>query len=296
MKVFLSWSGDRAKAVAVALDEWLPLVIQSLKPFISTNIPKGARGLDVIGGELEDTRIGIVCVTPEGKNSPWLIFEAGALSKTRTATHVCTYLIGMKNTELEPPLGQFQWTQAEKDDTFKLMTTINNAQGDTALKDAPLRTVFDRFWPDLNLKIQAAIAIPTAVAPPRRPEREILEEILSVVREQQTSASREAARAAFLRGAEPGISNLARFLTTTSSSGPERTPAMTDILLAIQAIEAANTKEEVALRFARTALKDAAAREREAAGGATATAADRSRAVPEAPPALKPARDKEDQD
>ncbi len=182
MKVFLSWSGERAKLVAEALAEWLPCVIQALKPFVSTNIPKGQRSLEVIAGELEETRIGIVCVTPEEKRAPWILFEAGALSKTRTATFVCTYLIGMGNADLEPPLGQFQWTRAEKGDTFKLLQTINGALGDSKLTDAQLQLMFEKFWPDLDAKIRALPAPLTPRDETRRKPEDLLPEILETVR------------------------------------------------------------------------------------------------------------------
>ena len=35
MKVFISWSGTRSKALAVALKEWLPLILQYAKPWVS---------------------------------------------------------------------------------------------------------------------------------------------------------------------------------------------------------------------------------------------------------------------
>ncbi len=83
MKVFISWSGERSKAVAQAWHDWLPNVIQAVEPWMSeTDIAKGARwGMDM-ARELDETRVGIICLTPENLNAPWILFEAGALSKT----------------------------------------------------------------------------------------------------------------------------------------------------------------------------------------------------------------------
>jgi hypothetical protein len=43
MKVFISWSGERSNYVARILYEWIPNVIQNVRPWISEEIPKGVR-------------------------------------------------------------------------------------------------------------------------------------------------------------------------------------------------------------------------------------------------------------
>ena len=35
MKVFISWSDNKSQAVAIALADWLPGVINSIEPFVS---------------------------------------------------------------------------------------------------------------------------------------------------------------------------------------------------------------------------------------------------------------------
>ncbi len=83
MKVFISWSGKRSNALAVALKGWLPLILQYVKPWVSEkDISAGDRWARAIAGELETSNFGILCVTPENLRSEWILFEAGALSKS----------------------------------------------------------------------------------------------------------------------------------------------------------------------------------------------------------------------
>jgi hypothetical protein len=155
--VFISWSGGRSKMVATALYDWLPMVVQSAKPWMSDeDIEKGSRGLDEIAKALEAMSVGIVCLTPENLDKPWILFEAGALSKTLSdKTRVCPYLFGgLRSENVKPPLGMFQTTEAVKEDTRKLVGTVNRILGG-GLAEEKLDTLFLRMWPDLEKNLTA---------------------------------------------------------------------------------------------------------------------------------------------
>lgn len=208
MKVFISWSGNRSKAIAEALNNWLPNVIQAVEPWVSQDIEKGARWSSEIADSLEQSKVGIFCLTPDNLESPWLHFEAGAVSKTKDAL-AYTFLVDIEPANVKQPLGAFQHTKFEKDDFFKLLESINRkvaACTEKALDDARLRVIFDKNWPDLEKVLRNCKApAPAATTPYERPERELLEEVLDVVRNIQ----RDLNPASSLTFLQRGSSNVA---------------------------------------------------------------------------------------
>ena len=64
--IFLSWSGTHCGAAADAFRDWLPLVLETAKPWKSdSDIEKGTRSLGEIGQVLQPMKVGIVFLTPE---------------------------------------------------------------------------------------------------------------------------------------------------------------------------------------------------------------------------------------
>jgi hypothetical protein len=189
MKVFLSWSGPTSRAVAEILREWMPEVIQALEPWISSgDIDRGANWSSSLTEALAGTKAGIICITAENQEAAWLNFEAGALSKTVGKTMVCPYLFGIKPAELKWPLAQFQVSIADKDETFKLIETLNGALERNSLEEKRLQAAFDRCWPDLESRL-SNIKSHYEAPSPRRSQQEILEEILDLVRDQSRQSS-----------------------------------------------------------------------------------------------------------
>jgi len=183
MNIFLSWSGDRSKHIAETLKKCLPLFIQSVKPWMSSSdIDKGARWSTDIAAKLSECKIGIICLTPENIEAPWILFEAGALSKTLDKTHVCPVLFDIEPSDLKGPLVQFQTTKLVEDDFKKLIATINNCQV-SVIPDAQLDEIFNAWWPKVESELNKMSQIKKEISP-RRKDRELLEEILALVRQQ----------------------------------------------------------------------------------------------------------------
>lgn len=189
MYVFISWSGVRSKMLAKELAEWLPQVLQAVRPYYSPDdVNKGSRWETEIAKSLDASQMGLLCVTPENMGAPWLLFEAGALSKNLGKSKVVPILFGVKPTDLKGPLTQFQWARFEEDEIRRVVSTINDELEEHKRPESALGIAFDKWWPDLRQGVQAALEQSRAQpAPVHRPERELLEEILERVRQTQVT-------------------------------------------------------------------------------------------------------------
>jgi Domain of unknown function (DUF4268)/TIR domain len=157
MKVFLSWSGDESRKVAEALYEWLPSVLPSVEPWISSeDISKGRRWARAIDEQLQETSFCVVCVVPGNAAAPWINFEAGAISKIVSDAHVVPLLFDVEPKELMGlPLGMFQAATFEKEDMYRVLRTINAATG-IPLSSERLKKNLDLCWNGLVSEIHGA--------------------------------------------------------------------------------------------------------------------------------------------
>lgn len=191
MKVFISWSGTLSWKVAVVFRDWLPSVIQSLEPYVSSeDIDKGARWSTDIAKELEDSTFGILCVTKENLEAPWLSFEAGALSKTMEKALVTPFLFDIKRSEVKGPILQFQSTVFQKEDIKKMVQTLNKACGDSGISEVLLDKAFEVWYPTLERELTELKNQNLSVNEDDKTEEvshasEILEEILDLSRDNQ---------------------------------------------------------------------------------------------------------------
>lgn len=155
LRVFISWSGELSHQVALALRDWLPVVIPGTETWVSSeNIPKGSRWGSKLAQELESTNCGIICVLPENETEPWLYFEAGALSKSVDEGRVHPFLLTGGVDQLHGSLAQFQATKFDEDDIWKLVQSLNDNAGDDQRDWELLKARFKVCWTNLEHQLR----------------------------------------------------------------------------------------------------------------------------------------------
>lgn len=182
MRIFISWSGDTSKAVAQALREWIPNVIQAVRPWVSeVDLFPGERWSPTIAEKLEEIKSGIVCLTPENLNAPWIHFEAGAISKVSDAILI-PYLLSVEANQVPAgPLTQFQAVRADQEGTKNLLESINRRLSD-GLSERQLAEQFEMWWPRLKEQLDEISASIGEESPPPPDPEELLMEIRTTVR------------------------------------------------------------------------------------------------------------------
>lgn len=194
-KVFISWSGKYAMDVANALRDWIPDVIQSVETWASDqDISVGDRWQAVIASELDNTNLGILCLTKENMEKPWLMFEAGALSKSLSSSRVMPVLIGMERADIYNghPLSSLNNVFLNEAGIMEVLLAINaELPSSSQLTNERLERIFKSMWEELEKKLDAAhnaeedrqSKVKAISTQTQRPQREILDDILGGVRE-----------------------------------------------------------------------------------------------------------------
>ncbi len=200
MKVFISWSGELSKVIAETFRQWIPGVIQAVKPYYSPDdITKGTRWNSEISKELEVSKIGIICLTPDNLESPWIMFESGALAKNIDKSKVVPVLFKVDPSDVKGPLVQFQAAKFNKTDIKRLVNMINDELGDQGLATDVFNQVFNMWYPKLEEKINEVLEEHQVQSENSdlRSERDILEEILNLTREYSITRSSKRSKLSF---------------------------------------------------------------------------------------------------
>jgi len=133
-----------------------------------------------VAKELADSNFGIICVTRENVNSPWVLFEAGALAKTMQGSKVIPLLLDLEIRDITGPLAQFQAKKVEKAGVNEVINSINQT-ANNVVPEARAHELFEALWPKLDKEVKTIPKQP-ATEKHARPQHEILEELVVGVR------------------------------------------------------------------------------------------------------------------
>ncbi|MBH1590384.1 hypothetical protein I5T82_17210 [Stenotrophomonas maltophilia] len=184
MKVFFSWSGGKSHGIAKVLADWIPCVVQAVDPWISSkDIDRGSIWFSEISDQLRETNFGVVLVTKENQDRPWLLFEAGALSKGLTESRVCTVLVDLNVRDIDSgsPLRQLNHSMLDKEGVLSLVRTINSRLDSGSLPEKRLEQTFNAMWPELAGRVEEIQRSDPAPTSPERNDQDVLNDILENV-------------------------------------------------------------------------------------------------------------------
>lgn len=192
MSVFISWSKPRSQAFAVAMHKFIKRCIQAANPWMSMQTPAGAAWAETIMAQLESAVAGIICLTQDNQQEPWLIFEGGALAKQRIL-HVVS--VDIAPSAIKFPFAAYQATVPTKEGMLELLRAINKRL-DALLQraDADLVEDCDLHFPAFDAELQRVRAMPQSAETKKRTEVDMLEELVTTTRQIASVLSEEVIR------------------------------------------------------------------------------------------------------
>ncbi|MEM6738009.1 MAG: TIR domain-containing protein [Bacteroidota bacterium] len=155
MEIFISWSGNTSNQVALAIQDFMPQILNDFEPYVSSSsIEAGEQWLESVNRRLSEASFGIICLTSQNQNSPWLMFEAGALSqKMGRKGFVVPLIFDLEKSDIKTPLSIFQIKTFTKEDFFEVMKSAYDVVPTKKLNELNFRKAYDRCWPELERQV-----------------------------------------------------------------------------------------------------------------------------------------------
>lgn len=165
--VFISWAGEPSRQIGTALQQLIALTVQNAKPWMShEDILAGSDWSDEVRGHLKVATFGVLCLTPDNIDRPWVLYEAGAIGEKVGGSRVCPMIYGMSVDALRYPLKRFQAKPLTQPGVWDLVRAIHQSTDPPLLTEAQLRVSFDAHWPAFELAIRGVETTVPAPEPP----------------------------------------------------------------------------------------------------------------------------------
>lgn len=145
--IFISWSGERSKKIAACFHKWLNKTLNIKSWFSDKNIIIGQLWEPEIQNALKAGKIGVFFITKDNVFSPWINFEAGAISKGDAKHNVCIVRIDQDEIPKESPLFHYQNCMFDKEGIYNLINNVLRNKDN--LPEKSFKLIFDKYWGNL---------------------------------------------------------------------------------------------------------------------------------------------------
>ena len=177
MNVFIGWLGEASKEIASSLESWLNGMFDGRVSAYTTmdNLAAGSEWFHGLRRAMNDADCGLLCVTEDNVNSPWLSYEAGALSQN--VELLIPILFEVSPLRVSAPLRMFQSVPFGLDGMKELTYALNRSCGDKGLSSQELERRFQARYPSFEMAVRENL-------PESKPQPEDLSVILPLIQEE----------------------------------------------------------------------------------------------------------------
>lgn len=162
-KIFISWSSDYERRVAEQIGSSISSVFNGVEPWISSvNIRAGQQWFSELMNALAQSKFAIACLSRRTSNSPWIMFESGAVSAKLAATKLVPLALDFDISNLVDPLARFNGVAFDQANMEALFRSINESVG-SPLAEEGLRSAFNNRWPQMETAVRKILDVESAI-------------------------------------------------------------------------------------------------------------------------------------
>lgn len=133
-RVFISWSGETSRVVAQGLKDAIESAFarDEVTVFFSrVDIAAGTEWYQAIKDEVENSAVGIICLTPENVSAPWIYYEAGAMTMRYDRPAAVIPLLVNVELPARSPLRELHFKTLNREGFISMIETIAQRCGVT---------------------------------------------------------------------------------------------------------------------------------------------------------------------
>lgn len=158
-KIFISWSGDNSKRIAIELKNTLEKGIfngTGLECFVSdVDIGSGDDWWYKIKKELKKCKLGIVCITKENLKAPWIFFESGAMIARDLKVIPLLFNCDFKALNDTPISNKHMVNFYDQDKFLGMIRDINKTFSLTPITEDNLNTIAAKQYNDMITRLSS---------------------------------------------------------------------------------------------------------------------------------------------